>query len=148
MAEWHAEIDALPNRKKGKWSHLAKTIQGEFRKYRYNQGHFEVKLNGASIKQYGLTTHPTDGWAPVIPLRGCATFEQIERAYGTEHAQSYIDGLHGTVTLGRIQELTEQENLTAAGLLTQQLLTLQMIEENHTGQHHRNTTISVPTAPG
>ena len=148
LAEWQAEIDALPSRKKGKWSTLAKTAQGEFRKHRYNEGFFEVKLNAAAVKHYGLTVYPKDGWAPVIPLRGCVTFEQIERAYGAEHAQNYIDGLHSTAIIGRVEELSEEESLTAAGLRTQQLVTLQAIEENHTGQHHRNHAISVPTAPG
>ena len=148
LAEWQAEIDALPKRKRGNWSKLMKSGRGELRKYRYDQGYFEVKLNAACFKQYGVSVKPKDGWAPVIPLRGSATFEQIERAYGAEHAQHYIDGLHGTITLGRMEELTEQENLTAEGLLIQRIRTLQLIEENHTGQHHRNSTISVPTAPG
>jgi hypothetical protein len=148
LAEWQAAIDALPNRKKGKWSTITKSAQGELRKYRYNEGYFEVKLNAASAKQYGLTVHPKDGWAPVMPLRGRATYEQIERAYGAEYAQNYIDGDHGTTILGRLEGLTEEENLSGAGLLAQQLRTMELIEENHTGQHHRNSAISVPTAPG
>jgi hypothetical protein len=148
LDEWRAQIDALPNRKKSKWSAIMKNSQGEFRKYRYNQGYFEVKLNGATGKLYGVTEFPKDGWAPVIPLRGCATFQQLERAYGAEHAQTYIDGLHGTHIMGRIEELTEEENLSATGLLVQQLQAVQLIAESHTGQHHRNTTISIPTAAG
>ena len=148
LAKWKAEIDALPARKKDKWSTLAKNQHGEFSRYRYHKGYFELKLNAAAKKEFGFTEWPTDGWAPVIPLRGRATYEQLERSYGALHATNYIENLHETVALGRIEDMTDEEAVTVEGLIVQQLITIQSIEENHTGQHHRNTTISLPTAPG
>ena len=60
-----------------------------------------------------------------------------------QHASSL-----SVLTVLSMLRITEEENLSAAGLLVQQLQTVQWIEENHTGQHHRNTTISIPTAAG
>ena len=148
LAKWKAEIDALPARKKGKWSALAKNQQGEFRRYRYHKGYFELKLNSAAKKEFGLTEWPTDGWAPVIPLRGRPTYEQLERSYGAVHATTYIENLHETVAHGRIEGMTDEEAVTAEGLIVQQLIMIQSIGETHTGHHHRNTPISVPTAAG
>ena len=145
---WLAEVDALPNRKKSKWSALAKNPQGVWHKYRYNEGHFEIKFDAAVAKQFGrVMTYPTDGWAPVVPLRGTATFEQIERAYGSQHAKTYTENLHSSMYAGRLEQ-TDEQAVSPAGLVQQHNAVVEAIAANHTGQHHRNHTITVPTAPG
>ena len=145
---WLAEVDALPNRKKSKWSALAKNPQGVWHKYRYNEGHFEIKFDAAVNKQFGtVMTYPTDGWAPVVPLRGTATFEQIERAYGSRHAREVTENRHDTICAGRLEQ-TDEEAVSRAGLVQQHNATVLAIAANQTGHHHRNHAITVPTAAG
>ena len=91
--------------------------------------------------------YPTDGWAPVVPLRGTATFEQIERAYGSQHARNYTENLHDSIYAGRLEQ-TDELAVSPAGLVQQHNAVVLAIAANQTGHHHRNHTITVPTAPG
>ena len=91
--------------------------------------------------------YPTDGWAPVVPLRGTATFEQIERAYGSQHAKNDTENLHSSMYAGRLEQ-TDEQAVSRAGLVQQHNAVVLAIAANHTGQHHRNQTITVPTAAG
>ena len=148
LANWKAELDALPERKKSKWSTIVMNLRGTYRKVRFYKGYFEIKLNASSSAEYG-TVWPKDGWAPIIPLRGQATFEQIERCYGARMAQDYVDNtLAGTVLFGRLDGMTEEEALTPEGWAIATLAATQTIVENHTGAHYRNHSVSVPVAAG
>ena len=109
LDKWKAEVDALPNRKKSKWSTLAKNTTGTFHKYRYNAGYFEVKYDAAMARHSGVPMmHPTGGWAPVIPLRGEASFEQIERVYGPDNARNVTEDKNDTIYLSRVTQADEE----------------------------------------
>ena len=148
LDKWKAEVDALPNRKKSKWSTMVKNTTGTFHKYRYNAGYFEVKYDAAMARHSGVSMmHPTGGWAPVIPLRGAATFEQIERAYGPDNARNVTEDNFDNIYLSRVTQ-ADEEAVTMQALVEQENAATMAIAANHTGNHHRNHAIAVPVAVG
>jgi hypothetical protein len=148
MAEWAAEVQALPKRKQSGWHTLLKNGDGTFRKVRCDEGFFELKVSAKNMADVGARMVPKGGWAPIIPLRTKPTMEQIERSYGKDVAEAYFNEGENTASIGRNENLSDEQATSIGGLAVSLATTMQAIEESHTGQHYRNRTISVPTAAG
>ena len=147
LAEWTAEIQALPKRKQGGWHTLLKNVDGTFRKVRCDNGFFELKVSAKNMADHH-TTMPKGGWAPIVPQKTKVTMEQIERSYGKGIAEAHFNEGEKTVIFGRNANLSDAQANSIEGLAAGWATTMQGIQENHTGQHYRNKTISVPTAAG
>ena len=65
---WRAEVEALPLRKRAKWSKSCRDDYGVYRLTRYYNGHFQVKVRPCTGK--GEVRLPESGWAPVIAHDG------------------------------------------------------------------------------
>ena len=148
IEQWTAEIQALPKRKRGGWHTTLTNANGTLRKVRCDNGFFEVKVSAKNMADGGITVSPTGGWAPIIPMRTKPTMEQMERSYGKKVAEAYFNEGQNTVTFGRIDTRSDEQAISIEGLVAGWAETMQAIEQNHTGQHYRNRTISVPTAAG
>lgn len=146
VAEWQAQIAALPQRKRTNWSARVRNDQGVDTKVRYDGGFFEHKLNASTAAQIGDIMWPKHGWAPIIVLRTKPTFEQLKKSYGTEVAEQYTNGDVTVRSTG--VTLSDAEAVSAQGRDKAWVHTLQKAAENHTWQHHRNKHVSVPTAAG
>ena len=148
LAEYKAEIDKLPKRKQSKWSASAVDMHGTICKYRYVEPYFERHIHASIVKEVGRIVWPKDGWAPVIPLKTHPTFEQLERAYGTEAARRSLacGGKEAYHAREMFDEAGDAE--TEEGLLRRDMLTAAIIAENLTGNHYRNHHMSVPTPAG
>lgn len=118
--------------------------RGELRKIRHNKGFFEIKLNASDNN---VMVWPVAGWAPIMPLRGELFYEQLEQCYGAESARSYLDQALPT-NMGNTLDMTDQQAVSEEGRLVQLAAQVAAINGNHTGHHHRNHIVRVPTAPG
>lgn len=122
--------------------------KGEYTKIRSDCGFFEYKLKGNAAATFGNILWPKDGWAPITPLRTMITVEQMEKSYGAEVAERYINKDDFTPVLFTRLIQSDADAISEQGLVEQWADTWHRATENHTGQHHRNKRVSVPTAAG
>ena len=142
---WVEELDALPERKRAKWSTRMTSPQGVIHKVRFHNGHFQVKMDAS--QQQAMDAHPVGGWAPIVPLREQPTYEQVLEAYGEKAAEDYRTGNTTEAATGRL-DMSDEEARSEFGLFMGHHVGVTAIAENHTGHHHRNKTVAVPTAVG
>jgi hypothetical protein len=116
------------------------------RKVRFHNGFFQLKLD--AVKQSHHQACPADGWAPIVPLRGRATYDQILDAYGKEAAEAFTTCTFEEVGVNRLAHLSDEQAVSLDGYLLGAGFNARAVAENHTGKHHRNKTVSVPTAAG
>ena len=144
LDELRAEVEMLPARKQCKWKGSMKNPQGVSHMLRFHKGYFQIKMEAPHAAEFG---NPKDGWAPIFELRGTPSFEQIAEAYGETEAENFFGGNALSVYSGRMP-VSDEEACSSQGLLEAVEQTNQLIAENHTGQHHRNKTISINTKSG
>ena len=144
LDELRAEVASLPVRKQCKWKGSMRNPQGVSHMLRFHKGYFQIKMEASHAAEFG---DPKDGWAPIIELRGTATFEQIAEAYGVAEAQNFFGGDALSCYMGRMP-VSDEAARSAQGLLAAVAETTQLVAENHTGQHHRNRTVSINTKSG
>ena len=145
LAEWRSQVEKLPERKRHKWSDRLKTVNGVVHRVRFHKGYFQIYRDAQ--QQSSVCSFPKDGWAPIVELRGPPpTYEQICEAYGPEAAERFASQEHDTVVIGPAQ--SDEVARSIDGGLESLMTTLNLIAETHTGHHHRNKTVSVPTAVG
>ena len=150
---WRAEVEALPPRKRAKWSQSRRDDYGVYRLTRYYNGHFQVKVRPCTGK--GEVRLPQSGWAPVIAHDGIVHRIQLVDSYG-EDVIAEIEAARGE-SIGddpakRCQFDSKYQRVVEAasqgGVAASDDAVRRMMAENHTGNHYRNKTIAVPTSPG
>ena len=148
---WRAEVEALPLRKRAKWSKSCRDDYGVYRLTRYYNGHFQVKVRPCTGK--GKVRLPESGWAPVISHDGIVHRIQLVDSYG-EDVVAKIEAARGE-SIGDPAKRCKfdpkyRHVLEAAsrGVDASNDAIRRMMVENSTGNHYRNKTISVPTSPG
>ena len=150
---WRAEVEALPPRKRAKWSQSRRDDYGVYRLTRYYNGHFQVKVRPCTGK--GEVRLPESGWAPVIAHDGIIHRIQVVDSYG-EDVVAEVEATYGE-SIGddpakRCQFDPKYQRVLEAsfqgGVAASDDAVRRMMAENHTGNHYRNKTIAVPTSPG
>jgi len=151
--KWRAEVEALPPRKRSKWSKSCRDDYGVYRLTRYYNGHFQVKVRPCTGK--GEVRLPESGWAPVIAHDRIIHRIQLLDSYG-EDVVAKVEAKCGH-SIGddpvrqcnyhpRYQGVVEAAS--RGGVDASNDAIRRMMAENHTGNHYRNKTIAVPTSPG
>ncbi len=149
MDMWRTLVEALPLRKRAKWSKSCRDDYGVYRLTRYYNGHFQVKVRPCTGK--GEVRLPESGWAPVIAYNGIVHRIQIVDSYG-EDVVAEIEATRGETIGGREGDFNPkyQRVLEAAsrGVGASNDAIRSMMLENSTGNHYRNKAIAVPTSAG
>jgi hypothetical protein len=147
---WLTDVEKLHPRKRDKWNiSLRTTKDGVFHRHRFRNGHFQVKVQA---NHYSDLLYPASGWAPVIKAGEHPTRSQLVDTYGSEVLELRDAIFGGSETFAYIQSPTTRRILDLLQQGASSDVTLaegrQMIAENHTGNHYRNKTVTVPTAAG
>jgi hypothetical protein len=142
IEQWAAEIAALPERKRSKWSTATMEADGVYHKIRYHNGQFEKKVHND-----GRLDHLKVDWMPIIPMGGEPTAEQVLRIYGVEAAEAQLEGGVPQSFIGGVP-LLPQDFATERGMLATHAAVQDDIDANYTGNHYRNKTVRVPTKVG
>ena len=145
LAGWAEELEALPERKRAKWGTRLTSKLGVIHKVRFHNGYFQIKMDAS--QQQAINSHPAGGWAPIVPLREQPAYEQILEAYGEKAAEDCRTGNIRESPTGRL-DMSDEEARSEMGLVVGHHVVVNAIAESHTGQHHRNKTLAVPTAAG
>ena len=156
LQQWHAEIAALPPRKRGAWKLLTRSSNGALHRIRYAGPEigFQLKCHQTFGEKEAKNqmVYPASGWAPMYSEDSFPTEVQIRASYGNKFCDETV-----VITSDPIRTQTDSEReqiLEASGLegeereLLKQLLLKAAIERNHTGLHHRNHRTTVPTPAG
>jgi hypothetical protein len=152
IEEWQTAVDALPKRKQCKQKGLVIDTTGCIQKVRYlgKEIGFQMKCNRKlCMDSVHETIFPDDGWVPIHPEDKAANKEQIRAAYGdlaeicnpelrvsSKWTQTVMDMIHSFGLEGEELEVFKEKCFE------------KFIKLHHTGNHHRNHTIAVPTAAG
>ena len=150
MEQWQAEVEALPLKKQSKWRKIGRNTQGTFRQVRYYGGYFQIKVLADTAN--GEAILPIDGWAPIVQTGGQATRDQVIHCYGLTMMQTIEEEYNKNPEIwsgmsyprfGRVQQAEERGGEEARNDELRR-----MMAEAHTGKHHRNKSVKIPTPTG
>jgi hypothetical protein len=150
LERWRAEVEALPPRKQAKWRKIGRNHEGTFRQVRYYQGYFQIKVLANTMK--GEAVLPYTGWAPIVPTGGQATRDQVIHCYGLSMMQAIEAQFNqdpeslSRMSYPQFDRVAQAEARGGSEARNEELR--RMMAENHTGKHHRNKSITIPTRPG
>ena len=119
--EWLQSVKALKPRKQKHWQEWLRNQRGEKSRVRFNveTGEFENYSPAHEARQYKKLSAT---WVQVIPM-----------------SRVREDEYHPTSAVGHAFDVSDEAGEEALRAATQ---------DNHTGNHYRNHSIKVPTAPG
>ena len=143
---WRMQVDKLHPKKQSSWKASCKDMQGTMHRIRFHNGYFQVKCTAKLIKE---NVPPIDGWAPIIACGTCPTEEQLQASYGHVLPKGVPElrvATNETAAIRAALDGCELEGL-AYELFRADMLH-ELMQENLTGNHHRNHTIAVPTPAG
>ena len=144
-------VEALPKKKQEKWHDVGKNENGTFRKLRYFNGDFQIKVIAGATK--GNYMIPPSGWAPVIASGSSPTMKQVTDAYGEEVVKAMEEYVGGKIDAFSSRSTPNHQRVQDACLLMGSFEGFNsemysMIKEHETGNHYRNKSLNVPTRPG
>ena len=143
---WQMKVDKLPPRKQASWKAWCKDTHGTRHCIRFHNGYFQVKCTATLIKE---SIPPIDGWAPIIATGTYPTEEQLLASYGHVLPKGVPELRVVTNETAALRTALEDCNLEGLALeIFRANLIHEIIQENLTGNHHRNHKITVPTAAG
>ena len=148
LAEWRAEIAALPMRKRDKWHSCVDDKSGTMHRVRFHNDHFQMRMHS---DRRGREMVP---WVPITPMFGYPTRSQMVDAFG----DSYVKGLEGSGPYDpeKLKAHGEEDpnyqrlaRVRDGGDDAMMLEGTLMINESITGKHYSNKKkVKVPTAAG
>ena len=146
LATWQAQVDTMSPKKQEAWKASTRDVRGTRHCIRYHNGYFQVKCTARLL---GESVHPLDGWAPIIAKGSQPSEEQLQASYGHVLPGGVPELQIPTTETAQLRQALEGCGLEDFDMeLFKALLIREMIEENHTGKHHRNRAVAVPTAAG
>ena len=149
LAEWRAEIAALPPRKRDKWHTCVDDRNGTMHRVRFHNDNFQMRTHS---DKHGRISVP---WIPIAPMFGYPNRSQMVDAFGI----GWVDALEersGPYDPEKLKPKVEEhadyqrmERVQAGGDFAMLLEGNMIINENATGKHYSNKKkVKIPTAPG
>jgi len=114
----------------------------------YN-GFFQIRI-GMHLRNAKKFVIPESGWVPVVPLGGNVTREQLVDAYGLDYVE-YQESISNKPPDAPLEFVVNNPRILEAsqhGFSAMNEAARALVAQNHTGRHHRNKKISIPTCPG
>ena len=151
LAILRARIEAIPKKKQQKWHAAAKNEEGTLRQLRFFNGDFQIKVLASST--HGKCLIPASGWAPIVESGKNPSMKQIEDAYGESAVKALEELIDARIGGTHTMNSPSHQRVQEAGLRNEDyqawnLEMMRVMNEHHTGKHHRNKALNVPTMPG
>ena len=150
LAEWKAEVTALPIRKQKHWHSAVDDRSGTMHRVRYYNGNFQMKTHNDRSKI-------ASPWIPIVAHFQHPTRDQLVDAFGESAVREWEQGANGQPLLTSFQDHcagspTFQRLARAAECGGESALLVEgvnIINESATGNHvTRPRKIRIPTKAG
>jgi len=143
IQSWRDQIAAMPPRKRDKWHVAGLDSKGVLRLTRCVNGHFQVKIRPDTGD--GKVILPTSGWAPIAPIGGDLTRQQLIDTYGLDFVENMERGTQGP---HHINNPSAWNAGLTGGVFALNREVQRVIAQNRTGNHYRNKSVAIPTRAG
>ena len=139
MAALQEGMQALPTRKQKNWHSSTIGYNGVMTRIRFFNGYFQSRVpEGSRDPQFEW---PASGWVPVVQVGDEVNDQQIIDTYGNEFVSARESRVDPESRINYEAEMRGDRDASVVEIERR-------IAENHTGNHHRNKHVKIPTTSG